>query len=366
MKVKASLIRNNPNNPRVIKDDKFKKLVQSLKDFPEMAEVREVVINKDNIVLGGNMRFKAMIEAGWTDVPVKIVDWSEDKQKEFIIKDNVSGGEWDWDTLANEWDMDELDDWGLDIPADLEPEVEVEEDDAPEVDETTPPVSVLGEVYQLGRHRVMCGSATEAGDVAVLMDGNKADFVHTDPPYGLGKKMSGGTWATKASHYSDMHEWDKEAEQAFFDVSVSQGCDAVVWGGNYFQTPPSRGWLIWKKPYFPTMADCEIAYTTKDMNARVFESKRSDAHKEHKTQKPLEVVLWAFSYMDGQVVLDLFGGSGSTLIACEQTDRTCYMMELDPKYVDVIRKRYWKFINNGEEDGWEQNTPAIQEVAQVI
>lgn len=113
--LKVSEIKNNPNNPRLIKDDKFKKLVASIKEFPEMLDAREVVVNKDHIILGGNMRFKAAKEAGLKEVPVKIVDWSEEKQRQFVIKDNVSGGEWDWDLLANEWDAAELDEWGVDV-----------------------------------------------------------------------------------------------------------------------------------------------------------------------------------------------------------------------------------------------------------
>jgi hypothetical protein len=115
-RVPIGTIKNNPNNPRVIKDDKFKKLVQSIKELPEMAEVRPVVVNTDMVVLGGNMRLKAMREAGWKDVPIQVVDWDEDKQRQFIIKDNVSGGEWDWEMLANEWDTEELQEWGLDLP----------------------------------------------------------------------------------------------------------------------------------------------------------------------------------------------------------------------------------------------------------
>ena len=109
-------IKSNPNNPRVLKDDKFKKLVQSLKDFPEMANVRPIVVNTDMIVLGGNMRLRAMQEAGWKKAPVQIVDWSIEKQNEFIIKDNVGFGEWDWDAIANEWNNEELINWGLDLP----------------------------------------------------------------------------------------------------------------------------------------------------------------------------------------------------------------------------------------------------------
>jgi len=105
----------NSDNPRYIKEDKFKKLVQSLKDFPEMANARPIVVNKDMVALGGNMRLKAMQEAGWSEVPVKVVDWSEEKQREFIIKDNVGFGDWNWDELANTWETEELTEWGMDV-----------------------------------------------------------------------------------------------------------------------------------------------------------------------------------------------------------------------------------------------------------
>lgn len=122
----------NQDNPRYIKEDQFKKLVQSIKDFPEMLDARPIVVNKDYVILGGNMRHKALLEAGVKQVPVQVVDWSEEKQQEFIIKDNVSGGEWDWDILANEWNAEELQEWGLDFPEDwaTEPD-EIEEDEAP-------------------------------------------------------------------------------------------------------------------------------------------------------------------------------------------------------------------------------------------
>ena len=114
--IAISKIKLNPNNPRLIKDDKFSKLVQSIKDFPEMLNIRPIVVNDDMIILGGNMRFKACKEAGLKEVPIiKASGLSAEKQREFLIKDNVSGGEWDWDMLANEWDEIELGDWGLDI-----------------------------------------------------------------------------------------------------------------------------------------------------------------------------------------------------------------------------------------------------------
>ena len=131
-------IKANPNNPRTIKDDKFFKLVQSLKDLPEMAKVRPVVVNQDMVVLGGNMRLKAMKDAGWKEVPVEIVDWDEDKQRQFIIKDNVGFGEWDWNMLANEWDNEQLKDWGLDVwqpPAEVDYSILDQEDLNEEIDD---------------------------------------------------------------------------------------------------------------------------------------------------------------------------------------------------------------------------------------
>jgi len=128
--VKINDVKLNPNNPRLIKDDKFKNLVTSIKDFPEMLNIRPIVVNKDMVILGGNMRYRACKEAGLKEVPVIITDLSEEKQREFLIKDNVSGGEWDWDLLANEWSVDQLEEWGVDVPvfeADEVSEAEEEE-----------------------------------------------------------------------------------------------------------------------------------------------------------------------------------------------------------------------------------------------
>jgi ParB-like chromosome segregation protein Spo0J len=128
-------VKLNPNNPRIIKDDKFKKLVQSVKDFPEMLAIRPIVLNKDMIILGGNMRFRACKEAGLKEIPVIIAsNLTEQQEKEFLIKDNVSGGEWDWDILTNEWNTEELTEWGVDVPF-VEEVPTAEEDDF----NTTPP-----------------------------------------------------------------------------------------------------------------------------------------------------------------------------------------------------------------------------------
>ncbi|MFA5420863.1 MAG: DNA methyltransferase [Patescibacteria group bacterium] len=191
MLVDIKKIKLNPNNPRSITNDKFKSLVKSLRDFPEMLEKRPIVVDENMMILGGNMRLKACLEAGITKVPISIAkDWSEKKKKEFIIKDNLAYGEWDWDILANEWEQEELEDWEMDLPTDWKTD-EIEEDDAPEVSDE-PAISKLGEIYKLGRHRLMCGDATKIEDVNLLMGGGKADMAFTDPPYNMDYKGAGG------------------------------------------------------------------------------------------------------------------------------------------------------------------------------
>ena len=140
-KFKISEIKLNPNNPRLIKDDKFEKLVKSIQEFPEMLEIRPIVVNADMVILGGNMRFKACKEAGLKEIPVIVADnLTEEQQREFLIKDNVSGGEWDWDLLANEWDSEQLTEWGIDLwqtPVDIDYSILDDEDVSDELQDMT-------------------------------------------------------------------------------------------------------------------------------------------------------------------------------------------------------------------------------------
>jgi ParB-like chromosome segregation protein Spo0J len=171
--MKISQLKLNDNNPRIIKDEKFKKLVKSIKDFPAMLELRPIVVDKDMMILGGNMRYRALQEAGYTDLPdtwVKIADkLTEEEKKRFIIEDNMPFGEWDWDMLANQFEIGDLLEWGF-SENELKIEKEVIEDEVPQVS-SEPAISKLGEVYQLGRHRLMCGDSTKIENVEKLMDG---------------------------------------------------------------------------------------------------------------------------------------------------------------------------------------------------
>ena len=349
MKVPIHTIQENPHNPRTITEDKFRKLVKSLKEFPEMLEARPIVVDKDNIVLGGNMRLKAAREAGLTEVPIYRSEWSHDKSSEFVIKDNVGFGEWDWDLLANEWDAYPLAEWGLDV---WTPEEEVEgltdPDEVPEV--PADPITQPGDLYILGEHRLLCGDSTKAEDVERLMNGERADALITDPPYGIGIDGQKESKATNPKHNRKAHEfrgWDDERpSQATFELLRSYAKNAIIWGGNYFADilPATRGWLVWDKGQKGlTMSDGELAWTTFDKPLRIFVANRAELQGSvHPTQKPVSLVEWCVDMTEG-TIFDPFLGSGSTLIAAEKTGRKCYGMELDPKYCDVIVKRWEDF-----------------------
>ena len=192
--VKISKVKGNPDNPRIIKNDKFKKLVKSIQEFPEMLKLRPIVVDEDMMVLGGNMRLKASKDAGLKEVWIEVAEGlTEEQKKEFIVKDNVGFGEWEWDMLANEWDSVQLAEWGLDVwenEDDKEPEAGlIEDDEIPEVKESK---VKRGDIWQLGEHRIMCGDSTSSDDVAKLMNGEKADMVFTDPPYNVDYKGAMG------------------------------------------------------------------------------------------------------------------------------------------------------------------------------
>jgi DNA modification methylase len=351
-RVPIGTIKNNPNNPRVIKDDKFKKLVQSIKDLPEMAEVRPVVVNTDMVVLGGNMRLKAMREAGWKDVPIQVVDWDEDKQRQFIIKDNVSGGEWDWDMLANEWDTEELQEWGLDLPDfDNAKELEAEQDDYEMPDELQTDI-VLGDLFEIGPHRLLCGDSTDSDAVAKLMDGQKADMVFTDPPYGIGfeynshKDTKGDEYLKFCDEWFDnlqlvsnfifistgwayqKYWWNKDPKDCFYWLSKNKRT-----GGSISHFRKIEPLFIWGKPKNKYNFDFfeQVTEIIEELKGK------------HTCPKPVSLIsdiLKAVNERD--LICDIFLGSGTTMVAAHQLNRKCYGMELDPKYCQVIVDRMLK------------------------
>ena len=340
-KVKISEVKTNPKNPRLIKDDKFKKLVKSIQEFPQMLEIRPIVIDENNIVLGGNMRYKACIEAGLKEIYIlKAEDLTEEQKDEFIVKDNVGFGEWDWDILANEWDTDKLQDWGLDLPLDVSvQELEAEEDDYEIPNEINTDI-VLGDLFEIGEHRLLCGDSTDIDKVEILMNGQEVNLL-TDPPYGINaNKQTLGT-GKKKFHRGD--DWDVEVPDFYYVLELVN--KAIIWGGNYFadKLPINNDWLCWhKKNDGLSFSEFELAWTNLGKNCRMLSHHWGGETKEHPTMKPLKLMEWCINYLDDKPILDIFCGSGSTMVASHQLKRKCYGMELDPKYCQVIIDRMKK------------------------
>ena len=385
--VKISKVKGNPNNPRIIKNDKFKKLVKSIQEFPEMLKLRPIVVDEDMIVLGGNMRLKASKDAGLKEVWIEVAEGlTEEQKKEFIVKDNVGFGEWEWDMLANEWDSVQLAEWGLDVwenEDDKEPEAGlIEDDEIPEVKESK---VKRGDIWQLGEHRIMCGDSTSSDDVAKLMNGEKADMVFTDPPYKIetkgGCKGNIGAGLKKQGNdidfISDFNPseflqilpivFDKRKMNAYVFCNKELLPDYLNWARD---VKVSFNVLIWKKPNAIPIGDShrpDIEYLIlfrksaiwnnglKDVNySRCLEYGREKGL--HPTMKPIDLITneMQISSNKKSICADLFLGSGSTLIAAEKLKRKCYGMELDEKYCDVIIERWEQFtgqkaIKNGTE-----------------
>jgi len=373
-KVNIQEVRLNEENPRYIKDHKFEKLVKSIKEFPQMLDLRPIVVNQDMVVLGGNMRLRACREAGLTEVPIIYADnLSEEQQKEFVIKDNSSFGEWDWDILANEWDTEQLIDWGMDIPDDwaVDEVLEAEEDNYEAADEIETDI-VLGDLIEIGEHRLLCGDSTDSDQVAKLMNGEKADMVFTDPPYGMFLDTNyDQMFANDKTHRKTNNRFDKvkgdnedfvpELINTIF-ASFDYCKEIFIWGADYFaELIPNRtdgSWVVWDKRCDENMDKvsgntfelCWSRQKHKRLVARILWSGHHGMQKDdtktriHPTQKPVKLVEWFFNQWgsNNDLVADLFLGSGTTMAASHQLKRKCYGMELDPKYCQVIIDRMKK------------------------
>jgi len=397
--VKIKDIKNNPNNPRIIKDDKFKKLVASIREFPKMLEIRPIVVNDDMIVLGGNMRLKAIKELGLTEAPViKISDLTDEQQRQFIIKDNAGFGEWDWNMLANEWDTDELEKWGLDLPDFVQTELEAVEDDF-EVNENTETDIVIGDLFEIGEHRLLCGDSTDSNAVAKLMNGNNWHLLATSPPYNQGNSCGNllhtkgvGVGKKDVKLYEDKNA-DNRSDEDYFNFCISILTTAsifkdvkehsVCWNvaynaksrDNYGKiifsndNPFSvKETIIWDKTHSINLPQvgiysrrCEFVFvmsanekyhtsqTYNDCRWNYWQVKSAGSQitgevTEHRAAYPIEFaakMVEDFS-LKGDLIYEPFTGSGTTMVVAEQLKRKCYGMELDPKYCQMIIDRMKK------------------------
>ena len=380
-------------NPRKLSEEQKQKIKDSISRF---GLVDPVIVNTNKerfgIIIGGHQRTKVSREMGFKKMPCVELDLNLDQEKELNVRLNKNTGEFDKELLVEYFDQDDLIDWGFDNEyfEDVVTEIDAPEEDDFNGELPSEPQTVLGDLYELNGHRVHCASSTEIDAVEKLMDGKKADMVFTDPPYNIGfegsmsNKMIDGKKAPASSanqkHNSIKNDKmsDKEFYQFMYDflTELKNNCSGsyyVCFGSqtlNQLLTPlidlgiEYKSIIIWMKN--------QAIFSGKDFKSRyepivygrfnksffgerfneedIWEFARTQKNDLHPTMKPIPLIENAIKYSSEKymLVLDFFLGSGSTLIACEQLDRKCYGQELDPKYCDVIVKRWVKYMTDND------------------
>lgn len=383
-----SELKDHPKNPRIITKAQLDQLKKSLKKFNY---VETVVINEDNTILAGHMRVKAMksMKKGKQEIDVRVPNrmLTPDEAEEYLIRSNKNTGEWDWEILANEFETDKLFDWGFtEDEMQFKAEKLEAEDDGYEEELPEEPKTKLGDVYDLGIHKLICGSATSHDDIEKICDDESVDLVLTDPPYNVAYK--GGTSDKLTIQNDDLSDDDFRALLRDFYVNaflvLKPGAGIYVFHADsegekfrkYFRECGLKmtQCLIWLKnslvlgrqdyqwqhepclfggkeytDHDPVLYGWKEGEKHKWYNNRkqttLLKFDRPTRNKEHPTMKPIPMLGYLInnSTRKGDCVMDFFLGSGSTLIAAEQLGRKCIGTELDPKYCDVIVDRYRKY-----------------------
>ncbi len=442
-----------PKNPRFIREGKYEKLLQSIKDDPEMLSLRELIVmdsgdkNVGYVIIGGNMRFRAMKELGYKEAPTKILpsDFPVDKARRIILKDNASFGETDFDALLSDWSIEDISSAAIDIPDIDDPHLEEAEDaeeDNFDVAGNIPKVAQAkdGDIYRLGEHRLICGDSTKQEYINALMDGEAADLLVTDPPYSVdysekNEALNRADGGKRIQRDIVSDKMDEEASVSFLMAACKNansvmraGAAFYVWfADNHFtevwkslmsnqlnvkqqliwnknnlilgrldyqmkHEPCLYGWKDGAAHYFvdkrnlltviedkkdlenmskQEMKDLlEKIFLRQELPSTVIDCDKPQRSADHPTMKPIPLMgrLIANSSRRKDIVLDIFGGSGTTLIASEQLGRKCRMVEYEPIYVDVIIKRWEELtgmkaflmrnIHEGKSDNVKDDTKA--------
>lgn len=367
-------LKPNPKNPNKHSKEQIERLAKLIKYQGWRLPI--IVSKLSGYIVAGHGRLEAAKHLRLKEVPVAFQDFTDaDQEYAFLVSDNsiaswaeldLAGINTDIGDLGPDFDIDLLgiEDFVIEPTEKLEPGCN--EDEVPEHVE---PITKARDLYLLGKHRLLCGDSTSIDAVEKLMNGEKADIVFTDPPYGVNVVANNGTVASgklcKPGVYSKIigDDTTDTARDCYNLITALEIPVICLWGGNYYSEfcPASPGWIVWDKRGdmasndFP---DCELAWTNQKRPARIYKQLWSGMIKEgekgkrvHPTQKPIALAEWCFEKLDkdSKSVLDLFGGSGSTLIACEKTNRKCFMMELDPHYCDVIVARWEKYTGKKAE-----------------
>jgi len=354
------------NNSRTHSDEQVAQIAASIKEF---GWTNPILVDGSNGIIAGHGRLLAARKLNYTDVPtIELSELTETQKKAYIIADNRLALNAGWDNEMLTIELNELlaDGFALEmlgfdpqeLNALLEPKVVeglTDEDAVPDIPDE--PKTKMGDIYQLGNHCLMCGDATNVDTVDLVLNGIKPNAIFTDPPYGIGLDKEGQRLGKSQKYGAVLNDHDNQvAKDVFALCTAMQIPELYFWGANHYSSclPDSSCWIVWDKQggKSVTYADCELCYTNIDKPVRMFthiwDGFRRDSEKNnkrvHPNQKPVKLFtdIWA-KFNTGQVILDLFGGSGSTLIACETTKRICYMVELSPIFCDVIVKRWEDF-----------------------
>ena len=380
MQIKLAEISNikpYENNPRKLSEQAIEKVAMSLKEYGFR---QPIVVDKDMVIVAGHTRYRASKKLGLKQVPISVIDnLSEEQINAYRIADNRTAEESEWDNELLKMEIKELEaqDFKLDLLGFNEDQLNdllfeekqglTDEDEVPEAPEE--PITKLGDIWKLGNHRVMCGDSTKEDDVKKLINNNKIDLIYTDPPYGINEKGDrlGRDGLAESRKYKDFKD-----DTIKYAVDSYVLCEDIIkaprqvwWGANYYchYLPLSNNWFVWDKrveeKQKDTQSDCELAWIkSKWSSIRIFrhlwkgmmKDSEKGQRRVHPTQKPVALAEWSFDYFkDFDNVLDLFGGSGSTMIACEKKNKNCYMMEFEPHYVDIIIKRWENFTGKKAE-----------------
>lgn len=367
----------NENNPRTISEEKLEKLKKSILEFPKMLELRPIIINEDYVVIAGNMRLTALIQLGYKEIPdewVKVGTLKDEEQKRFIIADNVGYGEWNWEDLSSNWNSDELLEWGLDLPETsiIGDVILAEEDDYEVPDGGIETDIVIGDLFEIGEHRLLCGDSTQTDTYEKLMQGELADMVVTDPPYNVnyeGKTKDALKIDNDSMSNDDFYKFLYDFYTAL-TTAVKKGGAIYVWHAsseiiNFGKAMVDSGWLlkqqlIWVKnsmvmgrqDYQWKHEPCLYGWLKGDSHkwysdrkqTTVINFDRPNRNAEHPTMKPVGLFGYQIgnSSKVGDIVIDAFGGSGTTMVACQILKRKARLIEFDPRYCQAIIDRMRK------------------------
>lgn len=364
------------NNARTHSDEQIAQIASSIKEW---GFTIPILADESGMIIAGHGRVQAARKLKINELPVMVAkNWTEEQKRAYVIADNKLALNAGWDDELLKLEMDFLDKSGFDLDLigfseeELNDFEEMEENETTGLvdDDQTPEVSkkvttVLGDVWLLGNHRIMCGDSTDINAIEKLMNGDKADMVFTDPPYGVSivgasSKVGGGCIISSKKYAKIIGDDTTQTAKDFYSSCVAFGFENfIIWGGNYFTDflHPSQCWLVWDKKNNGDFADVELAWCSVDRSAKLYSylwngmSREGDRKSElisrvHPTQKPVGLFVNIFNDFNFNSVFDGFLGSGSTLIACEKTNKKCYGMELSPDYCDVIVKRWQDFTGN--------------------